>query len=149
MIIDSLDNAVKYHSLGSRIRMALEYLGSADFSAMEPGRVELQGDECYALIQRYDTREMDNCKWESHRRYIDVQYVASGRERMGWVPAASMTVKTPYNETKDQTVLSGDGSFISVPAGYFAIFGPDDAHMPCVADGEPSPVVKVVVKVAL
>ncbi|MEI6914603.1 MAG: YhcH/YjgK/YiaL family protein [Armatimonadota bacterium] len=149
MIIDSLSNATKYYSLCPRIEAALRYLAENDLTDAEPGRVDILGDECYALIQKYDTRPPDDCKWEAHIRYIDVQFVAGGVEKMGWAPLGSMTMQADYSDTKDQIVYQGDGSFITVTEGFFAIFGPSDIHMPCLADGEPASVTKVVVKVMI
>lgn len=149
MVVDSLNNAASYYALGPLIQAALEFLKSHDFSALESGRVDIRGDGCYALIQRYESRPREMCKWESHKRYIDVQFVAEGQELIGWAPLESMSTKTPYNDAKDQTVHEGQGSLVRVPAGFFAILGPRDAHMPCVADGEGSAVTKVVVKVAV
>ena len=49
----------------------------------------------------------------------------------------------------EQSPLQGEGSFVLMPAGMFVILGPQDAHMPQIAVSDPSPVVKVVCKVAV
>ncbi len=51
--------------------------------AVALGRHDLDGDDLFALVQEYTTRAADECVWEAHRRYIDVQFVVTGAERMG------------------------------------------------------------------
>ena len=147
MIIDSLDNAALYQGLGSDIAKALDYLAANDFSTMAPGRYDIDGDTVYAMVQRYDTKLREKGVWEAHRRYIDVQYVASGIETMGYANIAGLTETQPYSEEKDYLLLAGKGDFVTASAGTFIIFFPHDAHMPCLAYEDPTPVLKVVVKV--
>lgn len=149
MIIDSIQNVGVYQGVSSDIRKALEYLAKTDFSVMEPGRYVIDGDRIYAMVQEYETRPRELGKWEAHRRYIDVQYVVDGIETMGYAPLGTLTVTQPYTDEKDCMLLAGEGSFLTVPAKTFAIFYPQDAHMPCLACAAPVKVRKVVVKVAV
>ena len=113
----------------------------------EPGRHELDGDKVFALVQQYQTKPLAEGKWEAHRKYIDVQYVAAGVEKIGWAPVSRLKVTELYDETKDVAFYTGKGDFVTVPAGWFVILFPEDAHMPSIAVDAPSPVTKVVVKV--
>lgn len=149
MIIDTIRNATAYAGVSPRVRAALEFLATTDFAAMEPGRHDLDGDRVYALVQQYETRPREKGKWEAHRRYIDIQYVAAGIETMGYAPLDRLTVTQPYAEDKDCLLLAGEGSFLTVPEKTFVVFFPQDAHMPCLACTAPVPVRKVVVKVAV
>jgi len=147
MIIDQLKNAGIYHGLGENLRKALDYLAANDFSTMETGRYDIDGDTVFALVQRYETKPRENGLWEAHRRYIDVQYVASGIETLGYAHISSLAETQEYSAEKDCQLLSGSGDFVTGRAGSFIIFYPEDAHMPCMAYGDPAPVLKVVVKV--
>lgn len=147
MIIDIIQNAGLYQGLSPAIRKALGYLASTDFSKIEPGRVDVEGDTVFALVQKYDTKPRDNGVWEAHRRYIDVQYIASGIEAMGYAPLDSLSETQPYSAEKDFLLLAGQGDFVTARAGMFVIFYPKDAHMPCLAHGNSVPVLKVVMKV--
>jgi biofilm protein TabA len=149
MIMDSIGNAAIYRSVSPGIRAALEFLARKDLAALEIGRHDIDGDKVYALVQQYETRPREKGKWEAHRRYIDVQYVAAGIETMGYAPLDKLTVTQPYAEEKDCLLLSGEGSFLTVPEKTFVVFFPQDAHMPCLAFAAPVPVRKVVVKVAV
>ena len=148
MIIDNVKNSALYTGLGTGIRTALEYLAKTDFSAMRPGRYNIEGDNVYALVQQYETKPRLTGVWEAHRRYIDVQYVMAGIETMGYAPLDNLTVTQSYSAEKDCMLLAGKGSFVTAGAGTFVIFFPLDAHMPGLADTAPVSVLKVVVKVA-
>ncbi|HEY7498696.1 MAG TPA: YhcH/YjgK/YiaL family protein [Vicinamibacterales bacterium] len=149
MIVDRLGNRAVDAHLPSRVRQALEYLRTTDMNAIQLGRHEIDGDRLFALVQEYTTRPARECVWEAHRKYIDVQYVVRGVERMGHAPLARMVVRAPYDPERDVTLFEGGDSFVTVNAGTFAIFGPDDVHSPCVAAPEPAPVRKVVVKASI
>jgi len=147
MITDTIRNAADYKGISAGIRKALEYLETTDFSTMAPGRYAIDGDRIYAMVQEYETKPREDSRWEAHRRYTDVQYVVSGIERMGYAPLDSLTVTAPYAEDKDVLRLDGEGSFLTVPARTFAVFFPQDAHLPGLANDAPVRVRKVVVKV--
>ncbi|MCC7419965.1 MAG: YhcH/YjgK/YiaL family protein [Planctomycetaceae bacterium] len=150
MILDSLDRAATYYGLGNRIAMALRYLQENDCTKLAAGRIPIDGDNVYALVQDYTSKKREDGVWEAHRRHIDVQFVAAGVEEMGYAPLASLTERTPYDEKKDFALFNGPGNFVTVPAGHFTIFFPQDGHIPGLAsEGQQSPVRKVVVKVAL
>ena len=63
---------------------ALEYLKKTDFSKLEDGRYEIEGDRIYATVSRYQSKPWNECRPEAHRRYADVQYMAEGQELIGW-----------------------------------------------------------------
>ena len=149
MIIDRLERAASYFALGNRIERALRYLQSVDPETLLPGRHELDGDRLFAIIQEYETKPLEKGFWETHRRYIDVQFVAKGVERIGWTEAEVLT-EGPYDENKDLIILQGKGNFLTVRPGTFLILGPRDAHMPCISpESGPDLVKKIVVKVEI
>ncbi len=151
MIFDTLDNADRYASLNSRFAKAFEYLRTVD-GTQELGRVDLDGDDCYAIVQAYETKPVEKALFEAHRKYIDVQFVHSGRETILWAPLAAMKEETmAFTEEKDAALwkLVPDVTPIHISDGQFAILYPEDAHAPCVEWDKPEQVFKVVVKVAV
>ena len=91
---------------------------------------------------------MEEARWEAHRRYIDVQYMVKGTERIG-VGHLSQFVQEPYDPELDVIWLTGEGDFLTFPEGTFMIFWPEDAHLPRVMVHEPAEVIRVVVKIAV
>lgn len=146
MIFDTLENALRYGGLGSGLPAALKYLLETDLASLPVGRIDLDEDRLYVLVQEYATKPVAQGKWEAHRRYIDVQYLASGRERMGFANLGTLQLGE-YHPEKDFQALSGTGNYVEVLAGAFVIFFPEDAHMPGLCVDQPEPVRKIVLKV--
>jgi YhcH/YjgK/YiaL family protein len=98
-------------------------------------------------VSDYETAPAEEKGWEAHRRYIDVQYIASGTEKMGYAEISALRVVSEYDEDKDIIWLDGDGDFVTAHAGTFVVFFRQDAHKPGVTVENPCSVRKVVVKV--
>lgn len=148
MVVDNIQQASLYYALSPGIETALRYLASTDLQAAQPGRHELAGG-CFALVQDYDTMPREEKKWEAHRKYIDVQFIARGIELMGYADCSMLRMVEEYDDAKDVEFLEGDGSFVVAREAVFIILFPRDAHMPGVAEISPGPVRKVVVKVPI
>jgi YhcH/YjgK/YiaL family protein len=148
MITDNLSNANLYLSLSAAIRRAFEYLQHTDLPSLPVGIFELDGKILYINSQEYNSKLPDQGKWEAHRRYIDLQYIVSGTERIGYAPLRRLTAGE-YNPEKDFLSLTGSGDFVTLSAGDFMLLFPEDAHMPGMAVKDPVPVKKVVVKIAI
>ena len=151
MILDTLPMWRHYASLNPRFAAGFAFLEKVQPDAAI-GRHEIDGDSVFALVQRYQTRPVAGMQLEAHRRYVDIQYVVSGREVIHWAPLAALTqVTSPYDPVKEAGLFALTTEMVPVPlqAGHFAILFPEDAHAPCCAWGDPSDVVKVVVKVAV
>jgi biofilm protein TabA len=133
----------------SRLARALDYLRATDLRSVSLGRHDLDGDRLFALVQEYTTRAADQCVWEAHRKYIDVQLVAFGVERMGYASLAEMREREAYDPARDVALFEPGGELVTIRAGMFAIFGPEDVHSPGHAAGEPGLVRKVVIKAML
>ena len=161
MIIDQLSNVssdfyaglLTKHGgsfqLADRLMTAFRFLQNFDPNSAQPGTTELDGKQVFAMVQHYDTKPRSKGFWEAHRKYIDVQYVAQGQELMGYVNLGHVQAGE-YDASKDFLPAEGEGNFLLMPAGTFIILTPQDVHMPQVAvNDQPSPVKKVVVKVAV
>lgn len=148
MIIDTLANMELYKNLNEKIYKGLTFLRENDLAAMPIGRYAIDGDTIFALVQEYESKPLDQCRWEAHYTYTDIQYVVHGGEKMGYKNIAG-TTKTEDRPADDIYFLETDGDLLQVNEGFFAIFTPVDAHMPGIAIDGPKPVKKVVVKVAL
>jgi YhcH/YjgK/YiaL family protein len=148
MIADILKNRNIYAAISPRIKTALEYIAKTDFSEMEPGRYELDGSNLFVLVQAYDSITREQGKWECHKNYIDIQYIAGGIEQIGCNNIGQMKISTEYNPEKDVAFLSGDGDYVTFSKGSYGIFFPEDAHQPKIAPNNiPGKVKKVVVKI--
>lgn len=148
MIVDRIKNAALY-SADRKLAKALDYLAKTDFTKVEPGKYELDGAKLFALVQQVETKPKEEKQFEAHRKYIDVQFIVSGVEQMGYAHISTLKTSQAYDADKDAEMLRGTGDFITATPGTFIVFFPEDAHMPCVAMGKSAPVRKVVVKVVV
>jgi YhcH/YjgK/YiaL family protein len=148
MIIDKMENRSLYAKLGSNIGPALEYLRTTDFSRLENGRHEIDGEEMFLLLSDYETKDPAECKIEAHRKYADVQCMIKGTEQIGYAPFDGRPSITVYDENNDYILYEGRVSYIDFHEGMFAIFFPKDLHMPGVGEAN-SRVRKAVVKVKI
>lgn len=148
MVIDTLSEAGSYHSLGPRIAAGLAWL--AGFSPEKPdGRYDIDGDNVYALVQSYDTVPAGEKKYESHRVYADIQYVATGTETISYAPTGGLQPVTAYDAAKDFLLYADPSAStpLHLSPGTFAIFYPQDGHKPGCVNGAPCHMKKVVIKV--
>lgn len=148
MVIDRIENASLYHSLHPRFKQAFDYINQVNIHTIAVGRHEVDGDFMYALVQEYDTKLKEEGKWEAHRRYIDLQYMVQGSEGMGYANIHHLQ-QGEYDATRDFLPLYGEGDQVTLGSGYFVLLMPEDAHMPGMAIGDPAPVRKIVLKIAV
>ncbi len=148
MILDTLENSRRYVGLHEGFRKAFEFLAHADPASLSLGRREIDGDRLYAIVTRGPGRSRREAKLEAHARYIDIQYVVSGVDMMGWKPASACRRPAgPFDSDKDIGFFDDDPeAWIAVHRGAFAVFFPEDAHLPLLSAGE---IHKIVVKVAV
>jgi len=151
MILDTLSNAAHYETLNSRFAKTFAWLRQFD-GTQAIGRHDIDGDDCFALVQTYETKPEAKALFEAHRKYIDVQFIYGGRETILWAPLAAMQEEAmAYSEEKEAALwkLVPDMTPLHMSAGHFAILFPQDAHAPCIEWEKPEQVMKVVVKVAV
>ena len=128
-----------------KINKAIDYIKSTNFSELEDGKIEL-GDGVWANLQTYLTKE--NALFEAHRRYIDVQYIISGVEKIGVCDYKTCSEEIPYDEENDIEFLkSNSDNYVFMEQNDFLILYPYDAHKPSISINEPIQVRKLVIKV--
>ena len=147
MILDSLDNAETYLAAIPKLAQAVAF--ARTITADSPtGRTELSDLGGFAVLMEYETEPAENRKLETHRRFVDLQLILKGRERMEWARAKGLQLSEEYDEAKDIAFWHGVGEAdLTVTPGTFVVFLPEDAHKPnCSVDG-PETVKKLVVKI--
>jgi biofilm protein TabA len=151
MIFGHIDT--DYNSLGlpAAIVKALDWLKATDLTSLKPGRYAIDGDAMYASVETVTTKKFATTRPESHKNYLDVQYVVDGTEQLGFAVDRGQADVTEAMPERDLYFYAGDvvddGTIVS-KAGNFAVFYPLDLHRPCCAyHDEPTTVHKVVVKI--
>jgi YhcH/YjgK/YiaL family protein len=119
--------------------------------AMSSGASEKHdlGGGVFVIEQAYGTKRRPDGFFESHRKYIDIQVVVAGAERMEVLDLADAVTEKPYDPERDLLVHRDHASVsaLHVGAGQCAVFFPEDVHMPSLTWGGASVVVhKAVLK---
>jgi YhcH/YjgK/YiaL family protein len=151
MIYDNLSNIELYQTLSADIYEGLTFLKQANLN-ISNGVYQIN-PRVKAIVSEYETKSQNENGYEAHRWYIDIQCILSGIERVACLPIEELQETKPYSEEDDCTLYSADtilqpSNLILKPA-YFAIFYPQDGHMPQLSLDSPPKVKKVVVKVKI
>ncbi|MCC7353116.1 MAG: YhcH/YjgK/YiaL family protein [Anaerolineae bacterium] len=153
MIVTDLEHATRQMALSPALRKALDFLQRVRGEELPDGKIEIDGDAAYADVQSYETRtNAGDPVFEEHRRYIDIHYLVSGEEIIGWARSGRLRETMPYAEGKDArlgTVPRPEVTPVRLSAGDLAVVYPTDAHAPRQAAGTPTRVKKIVIKVAV
>ena len=131
-------------------KLAFDWLHTVT-PATPPGITPLKGDDIYANVMAYATAPAEQCRFESHRKYVDLQYTITGAEIIDWLDSRQLTPDGGYDEAKDLQFYHAaptQGQVHMLP-GCIGIFYPSDAHRPKVADGCHGKVFKLVIKLNL
>jgi YhcH/YjgK/YiaL family protein len=141
MVLDTLAHSQRYASLHPMFGRAFAFLNGALWARMASAaaaddgtgvRHAIDGDRLYVSIDRTQGRGRDRSRLEAHRRYIDIQLTIEGHEEIGWKPLATCAQPDDQYDNERDVRFYGDlpETWLSLPAGHFAIFFPDDAHAP-------------------
>jgi biofilm protein TabA len=133
------------------LEVGFEFLEKSDLAALPPGRHEIHGHDVFALAMKAPSKAIDEARFESHRDYIDIQYLLSGEEMIGVAPTGQLQGATPYDAAKDVTFYATPARYheLAIPPGYFAVFFPWEGHMPMCHSGGPRELHKVVIEVRI
>ena len=147
MIVDKTDNLKLYTHLGSKFQKAFTFITDPELMLLDNGKYEIDRDNVFALVSEYKTKDEIDGKLEAHRKYIDIQFVAKGTELIGYAPFRNQEIISEYDEEKDLILFAGEKSFIKMEKGMFALFFPNELHMPGIKSLIRDDVRKIVVKV--
>lgn len=148
MILDVLESAEKYTSLNPHFTAAFDFLHRADLADLFEGRNTVDGDNAYAVVIKGPGRKPEEGQLETHDKYIDIQYVVSGIDTMGWKARKDLGPANGASDERNDVAFYNDApdAWTVVKPGMFAIYFPEDAHLPMITDGD---LHKVVIKVAI
>src|SRR5665213_2909046 len=128
--VNRVDFERQYESNKEMWDKVFRFLGDSQLSNLAPGRYPVDGDNAYATITLGAPKNLEDAKWESHRKYIDLQYVIMGKVKLGVCPLPLAKVTEPYNEKKDAAHYDAGGKYYTATPQNFFLFFPEDVHRP-------------------
>ena len=148
MIYDKFKNIELYFDKGQQLRKAIDFALGFDKSQPD-GRYEIDGDNIFAIVMTYETKPVEELKFEGHKKYIDIQLLLEGQEYMDVSLDKNLVVDTSYSKQNDVALFAQPQHYSSVllKSGNFAIVFPDDLHQPGRMIKRAEQVRKMVIKV--
>ena len=112
-------------------------------------RVEFAGDKLFVRVLRRDTGARESFKWETHREYVDLQYILGGGEVIEWAPAEKLSADAAYDVAADLQFYApaAADALLAMRDGLFVFLFPGDGHKPLVSDGHNRQIHKIVAKI--
>jgi len=133
--VNSIEFAEQYSKNKVYWDKAFDFLKNTDLDTLKPGKYVLDGENVFVSVTEGPTKAFVDSKWEAHHKYIDLQYIIKGKEKMGIAPIETAVPKTEFDETKDvgffDTSAKASKYYVAKP-GTFFLFFPSDAHRPSI-----------------
>lgn len=147
MILDRTSRMMMYSSVHKDLKKAFKFLANTDFSNAQEGAYNIKNTGILASIVAYDLHQVVDPMLERHKKHIDLQMIISGYELVGYEPFNEQECIKPYDSRNDYEYFEGNPSYFRLEPGMFALFFPDDLHMPGICIDCPVHVKKVILKI--
>ncbi len=148
MIYDKLNNINKYNVISEKVSDFL--LGLTPEIAA--GRYVID-ENTYVNIDVYNSKDFNNCKLEAHKKYIDIQMLITGNERLDYINTDGLKVSEEYDENRDIMFFETPDiplNSVQLTPYNFALIYPHEAHMPQINyNNKTHSVKKAVVKIKI
>ncbi len=152
MIVGKLKDIARYKGISKNIDTAIDYVLTHDLLALPKGKTVIDGDNVYVNRDTYVARPLDECYFESHKNYLDMQIVLKGKEGFGYtdITDPGLVITSAYDNVKDVTKYANkakDEIYITLEEGYALVF-PEDVHL-AKLDVDGKTIEKAVIKIKL
>ncbi len=134
------------------VQDAINYLLKTDIKMEDAGKTFTVDDDFYYIVKSYETKDVEDCKFESHRQYVDIQYMVEGKEAMSIIDISHVTPTTEYDEKKDIMFFENpkeECATLTLSVGNFITFYPNDAHRPSMKAQNKEVILKAIGKVRI
>lgn len=125
-----------------------EYKSLANIELDKCNKIEID-ENCFVLEQAYLSKNKEDCFFESHKKYIDIQYIFEGEEIMEVENIKNLVITNEYDSQLDFAKYSQTpkSSILKIRKNELAIFYPKDGHMPCIKIDNNIKIIKAVFKI--
>lgn len=151
MIVAKLRDIARYKGISKNIDTAIDYVLNNDLMKLPKGKTIIDGDRVFVNRDTYIARPLEECFFENHEHYLDLQIVLKGQEIFGYtdITNPSLQVTTPYNADKDVTKYSAakDAVYFTLDESFALVFKEDIHLAKCKANDEL--VEKAVIKIKI
>ncbi len=132
MIYDKIENLSIYFDENSNFANVEPTIKEFLKAPFDSGKIEIDGDNMWCNVAKYDIADGSPIKYESHREYADVQVMIDGEENIGWANFNECNITEDFKDGSDIAFMDApNGQLFALRKGYFMVFFPEDAHAPC------------------
>lgn len=150
MIFDKMENISDYFDELPILKKVEDFVADFNNKKLADGTYEIDGKRVFAMVQSYRTKQQtQEMMFEAHKKYIDLQYVVNGIEKIRWARLDSVDlVEEKYSTGSDIAFYEGDAMFdFTLTKGAFLLLYPQDAHLPGLSAQKDVNVTKIVFKI--
>ena len=145
MIVAKISNKSEYYGIHPELDKALDLL-TPEFLANAPlEKTLLDGEKLFVTRFQLQTVPFEETFYESHKKYLDIQIVTEGRERVDIAHPDGLTLTEHHDDFYGYTG-EADQTVILTPGTFLVVF-PGDAHRLKISTDGPQPFTRVVFKV--
>ena len=148
MLVSSISNCENILKFFPQLDIVFDYIVKNINNKTLDGKYNITKD-IYATVQTCQPKPKKEQVLEKHKKYIDLQYVVSGKEKIGWkFFDKKFKVLKRYSTKNDISFYSNNpDTYINLKKGEFVIFFPEDTHAPlCCLKTVKKCIVKIPVK---
>lgn len=145
--VNAIEFYKQYHANKAVWDKVILFIKEKNLDSLSVGKYPIDGENAYASVTQGPSKDLEKAGWESHKKYIDLQYVIKGKEQIGVAAVSSATVTKPYDEAKDGAAYTAEGTYYTAEPGTFFLFFAQDAHRPNIKVAGYDIVKKLVIKI--
>lgn len=138
MIVANLTNKQEYYGIHPELDKALDYLTPEFLENASTEKTLLDGENLFVTKFHLETVPVEQTFFEAHKKYLDIQVVTQGMERVEIAHPDGLTLTEEKGDFYGYTGQA-DQSVILKPGNFLVVF-PGDAHrlrLPVHQSGEP------------
>lgn len=150
MIFGKMKNISEHFGEAPYLEKVEAFVNEFGEKKLPDGKYEIDGKHLFAFVQSYRTKaQTDKDMFEAHKKYIDLQYIVSGIEKIRWAKLKDVDlVSERYSKGEDIAFYEGFATFDFVLSkGDYLLLFPEDAHLPGLSAQKDVNVRKIVFKI--
>ena len=149
MIFDSIYNYKNYIGY-PELYDVLSFLANLKEGELVKPNTVLIPDRIFCNLVKFVSKQEKECKYEAHKKYIDVHMIIEGKESIDVSFCDDMQIKS-FDENRDFMELTGEekATVNLINKGDFLICYPEDAHRTAIICQQSQTIKKAIFKIKL
>ena len=150
MIFDKICNIKNYKGINKNLDIAIDSIARREYIKGISGKNLVQEEEVFFNVQNYITKNKEECFFETHKDYLDIQLVMFGEEKIGVTEIEKLKLDKEYDKERDLETQKGEPEIVfEMNENNFLILFPGEPHMPGIKNNENIEIKKIVYKIKM